>query len=451
MIRSDYQNHGVWSAIESADNQFNSFSEEEKEDARFKELSEKLDYTKWLLETSNSAFLNVNDLQTITQQLNSVQHHSINDANNWSHYDQISNAFATIFSILSYPRIQKIFRSEANEAIEEFTAKISTVKTDLSETIENTESKIDEEIGKLKSFVGGEKTDAEALFGEVKTEQTKVQESLAGIQDEISVLDSKMQAQFEVWEANNTSQITDKLSELSEVFTEAQTDRSDTFQNQKNEVSSALANLKDSIKTVHKDNTEHQKIAKETLAQAKSELEAQAKDVLEKINGFYEKAGQTALSGDFLSSAETESKSFGRYSVIAGVFIILSAVILGWMWLTLAKSDVFKFSELAMRVPVSIIFLFPGLYFASLANQHRKSATKLRSLGLRIKAFDAYLVNADDTQKKELRKELAKVFFEDSPAEKDGKMGIFGHQGKNVGQMIEVVNKLVEKVPPSSN
>lgn len=260
-----------------------------------------------------------------------------------------------------------------------------------------------------------------------------------------------MQAQFEVWEANNTSQITEKLTELSEVFTEAQSERSEAFQNQKNAVSSALANLNDSIKSVHKENTEHQKNAKEALAQAQSELEAKAKDVLGKINGFYEKAGQTALSGDFLSSATAELKSFGRYSFIAALFIIASAGILGWMWFSLAKSDEFQFSELAMRVPVSIIFLFPGLYFASLANQHRKSAIKLRSLGLRIKAFDAYLVNADDPQKKELRKQLATVFFEDSPTEKEAKTGIFGHHGKNVGQMVDVVDKLVDKLPPSSN
>lgn len=451
MIKSAYRDDAVWGAIENANTQLESFSKDEKDDPRYLEFLDKLAYTKWLLETSNSAYFSANDLQSINNQLNSVHQHLANNANNWQYYEHVSNAFAEIFKILPYPRIKKIFRSEANDAIEEITGKISILKAELSETIGDTEAKIEAEVTKLKSFVGDEIKSAKTDFEEIKTEQAELQKSLSGVQDEISALDTKMQTQFEVWDADNRSQIAERLSELSETFSDAQAKRSDEFQDLKNAFSSSLVNLNDSIKTVHKENAENQKVAKKALQQSQEEYEAQAKEVLDNINGFYEKAGQTVLSGDFLSSGVAESRSFGRYSIIAAFFIIASAGILGWMWFSLAKSEEFQFSELAMRVPVSIIFLFPGLYFASLANQHRKSAIKLRSLGLRIKAFDAYLVNADDPQKKELRKQLATVFFVDSPTEKEAKTGILGHHGKNVDQMVQVVDKLVDKLPPSSN
>jgi len=451
MISSDFQNNGVWDAIENARNQFNAFSEAAKEDPRFKELNDMLDYVSWLLETSNCALLTASELQTITQQLNSVTNHLVNNANNWSHYGQVSNAFGAIFNILPYPRIKKIFRSEANDAIEEFVAKVSNLKADIAETTEETKNKIEQEISKLKILVAESKEHFEELMSDANSDQSILQNSLAKLESDISALGARIQSQFEAWDADNRSQITERLSKLSETFSDAQAKRSNEFQELKNDFSTSLKNLKDSITTVYKENAENQKVAKEALQQSQEEYEAQAKEVLDNINGFYEKAGQTVLSGDFLSSGVAESRSFGRYSIIAAVFIIASAGILGWMWFSLAKSDEFQFSELAMRVPVSIIFLFPGLYFASLANQHRKSAIKLRSLGLRIKAFDAYLVNADDPQKKELRKQLATVFFVDSPTEKEAKTGILGHHGKNVDQMVQVVDKLVDKLPPSSN
>jgi len=450
MISSDFQNNGVWDAIENARNQFNAFSEDAKEDPRFKELNDMLDYVSWLLKTSSCALLTASELQTITQQLKSVTNYLVNNANNWSHYAHVSNAFGAIFNILPYPRIKKIFRSEANDAIEEITGKISILKAGLSETIGDTEAKIEAEVTKLKSFVGDEINSAKTDFEEIKTEQAELQESLSEVQDEISALDTKMQTQFEVWGADNRSQIAERLSELSETFSDAQAKRSDEFQELKNAFSSSLANLNDSIKTVHKENAENQKVAKKALQQSQEEYEAQAKEVLDNINGFYEKAGQTVLSGDFVNSAKEEKTLYETNAKYAKGLMVAAVIVLGIMWLLLVvNKGSFEITDLLMRLPISIVILIPAFYFASLANQHRKSAIKLRSLGLRIKAFDAFLASADVDEKKQLRGDLAPIFFEDSQGSSETKDGFFSQGGKVNEGLVKFADKALDKITPS--
>lgn len=449
MIIEAYRGHGVWGIIENIQSNLESFSEEVKEDPRYKEFCEKLDYTKWLLETSNCAFFNENELQSISQHMNSVNQHLPNNANNWLHYGQVSNGFGAVFGILPYPRIKKIFRSDANVAIEEFTTAVSALKTEMSENEESTEAKINEEVTKLESFIGAGKAEVEGSFEQANIRQTELHGTLSEIQSEVSGLETRMQAQFEVWEANNTSQITDKLSEISGVFAQAQSERSEVFQNQKNQFSSSLANLKDSIKTVHKENSESQKTTKRALDEAQKGFLSQGEGVIKSLNEFYEKAGQTVLSGDFITSAAEEKKLFEDNAWYAKGFLFCAAASLGVIWYLLAKEGSFKFSDLLMRLPVSIVILIPGFYFASLANQHRKSAVTLRSLGLRIKAFDAYLVNASDDKREELRSELAKVFFVDQASDKERRGGLFGQGEKHVGGMVNVVEKLVDKIPPN--
>lgn len=449
MISSDFQNNGVWGAIENARNQFNAFSEDAKEDPRFKELNDMLDYVLWLLETSSCVLLTASELQTITQQLNSVTNLLVNNANNWSHYAQVSNAFGAIFNVLPYPRIKKIFRSEANDAIEEFVTIVSNLKGDIAEAAEETKSKIDQEISKLKFLVAEEKENFEELMSDANSDQSILQNSLTELENNISALDTRIQSQLEAWDADNRSQIVERLSELSDSFSDAQAKRSDEFQELKNAFSSSLANLKDSIKTVQNENVENQKVAKEALQQSQEEYEAQAKEVLDNINGFYEKAGQTVLSGDFVTSAKEEKGLYQTNALFAKILMLIAVIILGVMYLSLAKKGSFEITDLLMRLPISVVILIPGFYFASLANQHRKSAIKLRSLGLRIKAFDAFLASADGEEKKQLRGNLAPVFFEDSQNANDTKDGFFSQGGKVNEGLVKFADKALDKITPS--
>ena len=187
--------------------------------------------------------------------------------------------------------------------------------------------------------------------------------------------------------------------------------------------------------------------ADKALAEKNEELEAKARDTVDRLNKLYEQAGRDVLAADFAGNASSEDTSFKNLSKIASAAFLAAAVILALMWANLSLGEGFKFSDLFQRLPISIVILLPAFYFASLASGHRKASLKLRSLGLRIKAFDAYLINAQVKDVEDLKREMAKEFFEEKP--EDGPKGsLFSrNQGDNFDRLADLADKVADKVP----
>lgn len=429
MIDSDFSAHGVWDRLADVEKALSNFSEKAKQDARYREFSDKTEYVRWILETSLASYIASNELNQTVNELSQVVSHLKNNASNFGHYDQVSNFFASIFSRFPYPRVKRIFRSDANEVIENFRSTVLEIESDFVSRIRTSQKELSDSEERVK----------------------KLSEHAAYLNQLFADLEHRIEAQISNYEATVNAQVTEKLSELSREFTKAQNERSAGFQQTENTMQEIISNMRSQAGQIKKDATDRRSAAKKELIIAKGEFETKANEVIDNLNGLYDQAGQTALAAGFAGSATEESGLFRLYSVLASIIFVLVATVTAFMWFSMSKTSGFSFSEMLMRLPVSAVFLVPGLYLASLANKHRKSAVKLRSLSLRIKAFDAYLANAPLEQRQELRSELVREFFEEQP-EVAVRQSLFARANtKDTEGLVNLLEKAIEKLGEVKN
>jgi hypothetical protein len=424
LIETDYIAHGVWTRLKQVEEALGGFSEVSKQDQKHKEFNDKTDYVRWILETSSPAYLSSTELDQTANELTSIASNLANNAANFGHYPHISNNFASILARLPYPRVKKIFRSDANEVIDEFRSTVLELQRSLTESVEKPTKQLSEIQNKSE---------------ELKRDADELRASLAD-------LDHRIDAQITNYEARVSAQVTEKLTELSNDFSEAQIERSADFQQTENSIQEMISQMRSEVTQIQKDARQQKTELRSELAASKKDFESKANSIITDLNGLYDTAGQTALAAGFAGSAKEESVLFTRYSVLASVVFILVAILTASLWFSLSRTDNFSFNEMLMRLPVSAVFIVPGLYLASLASKHRKSAVKLRSLSLRIKAFDAYLANAPVEQSQELRSQLVREFFEEQP-DLPTRGGIsIGGGGKQTESLISLLEKSIEKI-----
>lgn len=126
----DFKAHPFWTSIESLKEKLDSFTDVAKSDARFNDTSEKTEYLFWIVDSSSSSYFSEAELTKLVQEVNSISQH-VDES--YANQPSIEAWFAAIFTRLPYPRIKKIFRSEANDAIESFTTEIARLQFDLRE------------------------------------------------------------------------------------------------------------------------------------------------------------------------------------------------------------------------------------------------------------------------------------------------------------------------------
>ena len=166
--------------------------------------------------------------------------------------------------------------------------------------------------------------------------------------------------------------------------------------------------------------------------------------------GLYQQAGQIALSGGFVEAAIEEKSLYKANASQAKWAFGLTTTILALGWAFMLLDGQHDVKDLLLRLPISIVFLIPGLYFSNLAAQHRRTSINLQSLGLRIKAFDSYLTSADVNQQQKLRDELAGVFFsgfESQDFRSKVSVGFLGDVfSRFFGLSEKIVDKAVDKI-----
>jgi len=421
MIESDFKGHGVWTILDTIEATLDSFADTAKQDPRYREFCDKAEYVRWILEASSASYFSANELQQTVGELTQVSNHLRSSATNFVHYDQISNFYATIFSRLPYPRVKKIFRSDSNDIIVEFRSTVLEIQQNLTEHVETSQRKLSESEHQVSSLL---------------TTAKKLESSLRDLEHRIEALISN-------YEAKVNAKVTEKLTEFAGAFSEAQNTRSAEYQANENSMQETISHMKSQAEQIKQTVNDTSMALGKDMDRARVEYESKASDILDNLNGLYDTAGQTALAVGFAGSAKEESLLFSRYSVLASIIFVIVAIISACMWFSLSKTANFTFAEMLMRLPVSAVFLVPGLYLASLANKHRKSAVKLRSLSLRIKAFDAYLANAPIEQRHQLRSELVREFFEEKPDTPSRESRL---AGKDNGSLIDLLRKTIDQL-----
>ena len=118
----------------------------------------------------------------------------------------------------------------------------------------------------------------------------------------------------------------------------------------------------------------------------------------------------------------------------------------------MTTTDTFRILDFIQRLPLSVIFALPALYFSSVARSHQNAEQRYRSLSLRVASFATYVKSIDGTiaedeirLKTELYKELASEFFKEPKEPESIKIG-----RRDFTDVIEsFATKVVEKMPGS--
>jgi hypothetical protein len=212
-------------------------------------------------------------------------------------------------------------------------------------------------------------------------------------------------------ESEAQARVNDVLSRLAAEATE----RQGTF----NTIKTQLEQLtEDFSKRIEEDSDSLRKDAdtkiNEALIEHKKKQEnaiLEAEDTLKRLADIYGQAGQLALAGGFAQAASEEQTAYKTFSRWASGSFILSAVVLVAIWITISHGEEFDPIELLYRIPISLVILIPGLYFSGLARKHRNEQIRLKMLGLRVTAFDAYIYDDEESYRKELKDKMVEEFF----------------------------------------
>ncbi|MDG1375963.1 MAG: hypothetical protein P8P56_02850, partial [Yoonia sp.] len=205
MLDIDFKKHAIWTSIEGLETTLDTFASEKKTDPKFTEYVENLGYLRWVLESSNSSFFSPSELTQLNTELQQIKNHT---ADNFGHYPSIETWYSQIFTRLPYPRLKKIFRSDANDAIESFTATVAAIRAELDEALKSSNS-------------GLEANRADLL---------QVNEQTKSVQKDVATLEATLATRVSRLEAEVDAAATAKISEIASTFSTDQDTRRSEFQ-----------------------------------------------------------------------------------------------------------------------------------------------------------------------------------------------------------------------------
>ncbi len=349
-------------------------------------------YIRWVLDQSDSSLIGQEELNQISSaHLQNIVNILSGNVNSPQNLAQLNPHFASIMQLIPYPRVRKIFRSETSDIVEEFRQLITSLEARLS-------SKVDELNDQLS---------------DTEVEIEKSAKSVQALSKDIVGIQTQLQSQMEVWENQNKAEISERLNELNSAFEESQQRWRDENEKQADRISNMLNNVRSEAEKTQETTRSLMDTVRSNLVDWRKEEQSNANETLVKIKNIYEIVGQTTLAGDFERAAKEESTSARWFSSAATLFFIIAPLFFAYQWssLDLTKQD---YVGILSKITGSAVFLIPAAYFASTAQRHRRVATALRSLGVRVATFDAYLANFEDEERNKLKAEMASVFFDAS-------------------------------------
>lgn len=413
MIESEFKSHPVWGTLDIAKNAAGSKVEDEYASS----LGKLIDYFRWILESSDAAFVAQQELDGLNSELShAIQTMRAGEVNK-QRYNQAMQQLTPSLTRFPYPRMKRIFRSEANDII-------SGLETDSNQVREN-----------LRELTLEGQTAADELR-ELKAQAKECSEIVERAVAEIESNRLKTDAEIE-------ARLTEAISSLKSRYTEEKNHRIEEFQAEGIERQNAMKEFDNSMGELSKKlDFDLENIRKRQLNELSSK-NASADNLLKQIDALFQEAGQTVLAGGFAEAARNEKKRYENDALFAKISFVVAAVALGLLAMTNISADgTYSWDDVLKKVPISVLFAAPGIYFASLAAKHRKEANRLRSLGLRINSFAAFVKSLQLDEAKDLRAQLAPAFFS------EGGESAFDNSGDLVSdKFLEAAGKIADKLP----
>ncbi|MEE9454240.1 MAG: hypothetical protein V3V13_07655 [Paracoccaceae bacterium] len=407
MLRDDYEADPVWQKITEVEDALDQFTDTAKADPMFSDLQKKIGYVRWVLEKSEPFLFSSAELDGINDHLDRIIHHIQDDAD-WA---ELENPFAEIYKAAPYPRIQKIFKTDANRFFEKCESEIAALKSDgvqkLEELTEQVDEKLTETTDQADATLAELTNKSDAL--DVSLQETKTW--LEQVDEALTTSDTKIEAQFENWKTRLDTEITEKLKKLTTTFSDDQTARS----------------------------KEHKKHLKEIQATRDT-----ARTILKEIEDTYGVVGKIALSGELIQAAEREEKSYTAMSWLAIFTYVAIPSVFTYLWIYETDHTNTQLSDLLIRLPIAAIFFAPAIYFSTLAQRHRRVAVSMRSLGIRIATFDAYLINFSNSAKNAAKKQMLDVFFDTKISTDPVPMSPDKDMAKSLDQLLGPIERLMK-------
>ena len=392
MKQTDYENHPVHGNLREI---LNKLDEDGSGDIDVRELKAILDYMSWMLSQSDVALLKKDDLDGANHVCNQIAGYKNGSMGPSAALQTILPLLTTFYTKLPYPRVRKIFRSEANEQLELL------------------------------------RQEAEALREKFANETQELQ---------------KQSVQFAKTANEKQNANTDRLDMLKEQLAELKGSFDALLEAEKVRWNSEVSAIYEKKKAELAEDTKN-KVAE--LEELIDKFDTKNKE----LDQLLEASGNTALAGGLSAAADKEFKEyklFRRFSV--GTFG-LSALLLIYIFNQyVTTTDTFRILDFIQRLPLSVIFALPALYFSSVARSHQNAEQRYRSLSLRVASFATYVKSIDGTiaedeirLKTELYKELASEFFKEPKEPESIKIG-----RRDFTDVIEsIATKVVKKMPGS--
>ncbi len=390
MLRENYESHAVWQNIEKIEAVLEGFSDTAKNDLRFLDLSKKTEFVRWILKNSEPVLFSTAELDKINRGIENVAENVPNDAFDWLYFSEIETYFSQIFQIVPYARVQKIFKTDANSFFEECELKVFDLKSDADAQLAVLTEKADD----------------------LATSLQETAENIEELKVDLTKSNDDIEDQFGNWETRLDTEIKEKLGALAETFSGAQTKRREGYESLLNEISETLRNAQSNTDTTMSVNKKQIDEAKAELVEYHKKAVVDADDILDKIKRIYEVVGKTALAGEFVDAAKSEEKSYKFYSRAASFAYIFATGAFAYLVFSQLKEADFSLTKVVAQIPTAVIFFAPAIYFSTLAQRHHRVEISLRSLGIRIATFDAYLANFDDAEKNAEKQKMTEVFFD---------------------------------------
>lgn len=416
MLIDEYREHGVWDTLEKSEAAIENCNNGDYQ----RSLSKTFGYIRWILETSDPDFIAAQELNQTSQELTAALAQLHGGEVSIQNYSNVMGQLSKTLARLPYPRIKKIFRTEANDILTNTLTEANALETRLL--------KLSDEIREATEKANSVEQKSEEITLNL-VEQTEF-----------------FERRFSEAELENKNKVASFLADKTETFAHEKSERAQEFATLMTEMRDKNEEAQKHGQAKYNEGLTKYQEYRETMEREHDESLHRANALLSKIDGVFQEAGQTLLAGGFAESAREEMSAYRKDSNLAKFSFAIAALVLS----ILAAFDVIRgtydISRLFEKLPISLVLLLPGIYFAGLASKHRKEAFRLRSVGLRVKAFDAFINSSDDEIGSRLREQVAPYFFMSDPNQFNKENGDLP-----VHDLIELAKAAIGKLPNTVN
>ncbi|WP_108819344.1 hypothetical protein [Pseudovibrio sp. Alg231-02] len=290
-------------------------------------------------------------------------------------------------------------RINTKEITEGFEKEAQHLKSQLA-TSKRRQATLDKQISDLQLLLSEQKGQISNLSGVFKTE-------FSGVIDQVRAENKVQRDDFEV--------------RFTKISNDIEQNHSSFIQERRSVLEEQISELIDGV----------------TDARQKSE------ELVKEINGLYGIAGSNVMSGDLLKQAKDEREEYKFFSKVA-IWLYIASPLSLILLVFFNDIDLNDYMSLIKRLPVAALFLLPAFFVSGIASRHRRVEIDLRSLGLRLAAFEPYLAQLSEEQQSNLRTEMAEKFFNYKISnEKHGDLNS-KQLGKQLEGLISPIDSLME-------